>query len=151
MKGDVQLHGHLDLGDGVPQLAVSPDMTVRRASANDAEALRQLYMECDLRWGWTKKRTEQYILEDSRAVFVAVRNGTVIGSITLTRGLDTQEASVDNVAVSNACRRQGIGSRLAAELLDLCATEGVCRLQLDVWKSNEPAVRLYRKYGFRFD
>lgn len=45
--------------------------------------------------------------------------------------------------------RRGIGSALLAAIIDLAENWlGLTRLELEVFVDNEPAIRLYEKYGF---
>ena len=46
-------------------------------------------------------------------------------------------------------RRCGAGSRIIDKLLEICRSEGIKSLTLEVRKSNIPAQRLYEKYGFK--
>jgi GNAT superfamily N-acetyltransferase len=46
-------------------------------------------------------------------------------------------------------RGRGVNARLIAALKEWCRANGVTELRLDVYADNEPAVRAYRKAGFR--
>jgi ribosomal-protein-alanine N-acetyltransferase len=56
------------------------------------------------------------------------------------------ELHVNTIAVAETLRGQGIGSRLMSEVL---ARTGVTRATLEVRRSNEAALRLYEKFGFK--
>lgn len=45
-------------------------------------------------------------------------------------------------------REQGVGSALLQELLLIAFQNGVCKISLSV-ESNNPAIRLYQKFGFK--
>ena len=51
-------------------------------------------------------------------------------------------------ALDPACRGRGVGTRLLRAMLRLLADEGYPAVSLSVQKAN-PAVRLYRRLGFR--
>ncbi|MCB2261969.1 MAG: GNAT family N-acetyltransferase [Candidatus Thiosymbion ectosymbiont of Robbea hypermnestra] len=53
-----------------------------------------------------------------------------------------------SLVVHREARGQGVGSRLLLAAIDEAYTWGAERLVLTVLGSNEPALRLYRKYGF---
>ena len=59
------------------------------------------------------------------------------------------EADVMNLAVSPQYRRSGIGQRLLETLINRLAAEGINSLALEVRPSNEAALTLYRRFGFR--
>lgn len=58
------------------------------------------------------------------------------------------EGHLMNVAVAPGARRQGIARQLCRRLFDHAAGEGFDALTLEVRTSNEPAVELYRSFGF---
>jgi ribosomal-protein-alanine N-acetyltransferase len=53
-----------------------------------------------------------------------------------------------NIAVDPAYRRKGLGKRLLEYALDYCRQLGAERVELEVRTGNDPAIALYRKYGF---
>ena len=62
------------------------------------------------------------------------------------------EEELENpVAVSPACRRQGVAAALLEAALAECAARGVERLCLEVRESNAPAIALYTRFGFALD
>ena len=58
------------------------------------------------------------------------------------------EAEILDVAVDPACRRQGIGRLLMTSALATLRDSGAETVFLDVRRSNDPAVSLYRSLGF---
>jgi len=52
------------------------------------------------------------------------------------------------MGVEKELRGQGIGTRLLEECLGLAKRKGLIRIELDVFSSNVPAIRLYRRFGF---
>jgi ribosomal-protein-alanine N-acetyltransferase len=59
------------------------------------------------------------------------------------------EVHVLNVATHPSVRRSGHAARLLEHVIGF-ATRNKCRyVTLEVRRSNQPAIRLYRKYGFR--
>ncbi len=59
------------------------------------------------------------------------------------------EAHIVAIATHPAYRRRGIGERLLARALELARERDAKTVTLEVRVSNEPAQRLYEKYGFR--
>jgi len=60
------------------------------------------------------------------------------------------ELHVNNLAVEPGSRRRGVASALLAYVLEDAAGEGALRATLEVRRSNEPARRLYERFGFSF-
>jgi [ribosomal protein S18]-alanine N-acetyltransferase len=71
----------------------------------------------------------------------------VAGFIAFWRVLD--EMHINNVAIDPALRRQGLGRLLLSEALGAAAAMGIRHATLEVRRSNEPAVALYRALGFQ--
>jgi RimJ/RimL family protein N-acetyltransferase len=85
------------------------------------------------------------------AVYVAERNdGAIVGRLSLAR--DTHPASSHvadlGLMVSADARRQGIGRALLAAAVDWARSSGVAKIELHVFPWNEPAIRLYERFGF---
>lgn len=58
------------------------------------------------------------------------------------------EIHIMNLAVHPDHRRQRVACRLVEEILAVGRTQGIKKLHLEVRKSNDPARKLYEKYGF---
>ncbi len=82
-------------------------------------------------------------LSDSPAVFVASESfGFAMGRIA------ADEVELLTLAVAPAARRQGVGARLLATLLEKARTRGASRVFLEVAADNTAAVGLYLQAGF---
>lgn len=73
--------------------------------------------------------------------------GTVLGFLVLSPVLD--EGSVDNIAVAPEARRRGTADALVADAVRRAREAELSFLTLEVRASNDPAIRLYEKHGFR--
>jgi len=71
-------------------------------------------------------------------------------SIALAENLDFQPLLIA-MWISPAARGRGLGRMLLDASVDWCASNGYRQLRLGVAEDNEPAERLYQRYGFRFD
>ena len=72
--------------------------------------------------------------------------GHVIAYLGVLIALD--EGQITNVATHPLWRRRGCADALLHALRRACAARGLCTLSLEVRKSNEVAIALYRKHGF---
>lgn len=59
------------------------------------------------------------------------------------------EAELYQIAVREDSRRRGIGDALMEEAIRYCRSHGVKAVYLEVRRSNEAAIRLYKKHGFK--
>lgn len=55
---------------------------------------------------------------------------------------------VKDIAVHPDCRGEGIGKRLLSRALDALGAQNASSVKLEVRESNDPAIRLYRQFGF---
>ena len=79
-------------------------------------------------------------------VRVAEADGAVAAFSLVWRVVD--ELHLLNVAVAPAARRRGLGEALMLDMLEIGRTAGTRTIFLEVRRSNEPAIGLYRKLGF---
>ncbi|EGP43013.1 GNAT family N-acetyltransferase [Achromobacter insuavis] len=85
---------------------------------------------------------------------VATHQGEVIGSATLEQFARVRRSHCGAIGmgVARAWQRQGVGSRLLAELLSVAdGWMNLRRVELTVYSDNEAAVALYRKHGFEVE
>ena len=59
-----------------------------------------------------------------------------------------EDSHVTTIAVAPELRGQRLGEEMLVQLLDEAIARGASWITLEVRESNEPAQRLYRKYGF---
>ena len=60
-----------------------------------------------------------------------------------------EEAHITNIAVAPEFRRKHIGEALLRKTIDVCYSNMVKYITLEVRVSNTPAIGLYEKYGFK--
>lgn len=75
------------------------------------------------------------------------RPGRIVGYAGMWLVID--EAHITTIAVREAARGQGLGELLLTSLIEAASEMGADRVTLEVRVSNDPAQRLYEKYGFR--
>src|SRR2546426_5897277 len=59
-----------------------------------------------------------------------------------------EQARILMLAVYSTWRRRRVGSALMDSFLKECAMRGIASVELEVRKSNEPAIKFYMRYGF---
>jgi putative acetyltransferase len=144
---------------------VSKNFIVRRADPSDAEGLTRLAEAVTAEpeaWlittdgEWRSVGEERRYLKAVRryphaAVFVAERDdGAIIGRLSLARDTHPASAHVADLGlmVAKDARRQGVGWALMEAAVEWARTSGVRKLELHVFPWNEPAIRLYERFGF---
>jgi ribosomal-protein-alanine acetyltransferase len=81
-----------------------------------------------------------------RTALVVEQDESVVGFIVGRQANDEWE--IENIAVTGAARRSGLGSRLVGETLDLVRSRGGKAVFLEVRESNRAARSLYEKWAF---
>ncbi len=108
----------------------------------DLPKISKIELECfSLPWTADMLKTQ---ISDRHIFLVAVEKEEILGYIGLMKVLD--EGHISNVAVAEKHRGNGIANELLNELLD--RTKDLSFLTLEVRESNEPAISLYKKFGF---
>ena len=94
---------------------------------------------------------KSYMSSKGCHMWVAEWNGKVVGMV----GLTHQEkhkpgvAELQRMSVSTTCRKMGIAGKLLSELLKHAREEGLEKIVLTTSSAQGPAIRLYKKYGFK--
>ena len=139
------------------------DYLIRPAEPGDAAALVDLANAVGGEpEGWLITTTNWRSASDERryiksirryphaAVFVAETNEGIVGRLSV--GRDPHPASQHvadlGLMVAKAHRGQGIGAALLQAAVDWAKERGVQKLELHVFPHNEPAIRLYERFGF---
>ncbi len=78
---------------------------------------------------------------------VALERGRVVGYII--GWIIEDEFHIGNIAVTGKRQRQGIAKRILAEAIRVAHERGVRMATLEVRASNDAAISLYERYGFR--
>ncbi|MCQ2509746.1 MAG: ribosomal protein S18-alanine N-acetyltransferase, partial [Lachnospiraceae bacterium] len=95
---------------------------------------------------WTGSDFSVYLEREDGLFLVAEEDGKVLGYCGVI--MVPPEGDITNVSVSSDSRRKGAGRALVEEMLKRTKEKGVDTLFLEVRKSNEAAITLYRNQGF---
>ena len=131
-------------------------MNVRRATEADETKLRELWEEFEREVPWTIEEPETWAeewldtLEDVRAggVFLAEDDEGAAGVARVERSVRGR-AHVQLVYVRERGRRQGVAKALLRECVEHAHDQGARFVSLDVLSSNELALTVWRRLGFR--
>jgi putative acetyltransferase len=135
-------------------------LSIRRIEPTDYEALHRIFTGPQVVWGtlqlpfpsveaWRKR-----LAEPPEGVFslVACQATEVVGQLdiqTFPNRPRRRHAGQIGMAVRDDCQGQGVGTALVQAAVDLADQWlNILRLELEVYADNEPALRLYKKFGF---
>ena len=127
-------------------------MIIRKAEPADAGSIAQIEKECIAR-PWSIVLIEADLKDNPNAsYFVAQEDGEIIGFIG-THDI-VGEINITNVAVRKVYRRIGAADGLMQAMFDevnkkIDSGKEVVGVTLEVRVSNNPAIKLYEKYGFK--
>jgi ribosomal protein S18 acetylase RimI-like enzyme len=143
---------------------------IREARTQDYEALCPLLDEVDAyhrqalpqvyRAPDGPARSREYVLaiiaSHDAALYVAEEDGQIVGLVhVLVRQapdvpilVPRRYAVIENIVVSRAHRRRGIGRALIERAQHWAAEQGLTRVELNVWEFNEGAMAFYRELGY---
>src|SRR5512145_1131417 len=135
-------------------------ITIRHSEPDDYEAVHQIFCGPRATWGtlqmpypsaemWRKKLAEP---PEGLYSLVACVDGKVVGQ----SGLHTfpnrprrRHVGQIGMAVRDDWQGKGVGTALMQAAVDLADKWlNLFRLELEVYTDNEPAIRLYKKFGF---
>lgn len=133
------------------------DVLVRAMVAGDVERMTEIYnqrnvaaMTLQILYTSESERAARFAASDSQRMLVAEVDGRVVGhgGLTLYARRRAHAGSI-GMGVDQACHGQGVGTALLAALIDLADNwYNLRRIELEVYTDNEPAVRLYKRFGF---
>ena len=94
---------------------------------------------------------KSYMSNEGSHMWVAEWNGKVVGMVGLIHN-DSHKpgvAELQRMSVSPGCRRMGIARKLLDELLKHAKDQQFEKVELTTTSAQIPAIRLYKKYGFK--
>jgi [ribosomal protein S18]-alanine N-acetyltransferase len=118
---------------------------VRTATPADLPRMMEIARHAVTAAQWTQPQYEQ-VFSSSRRVMVIEEKSTVLGFI-IGRGA-AGEWEIENIAITEAARRRGLGTRLLGEFLHHIRNNGAVGVFLEVRESNLAARKLYEKWAF---
>ncbi len=129
----------------------SEELRIHEILRGDEEDIADLAaMErCIFSDAWTQQGISETLCQENTLVLGVWKGDFLAGYVIFYHVLD--EGEIARIAVEPSCRQRGVAGRLFDRLVQSCEAKGICRLMLEVRRSNEAAISFYRKYGFTED
>jgi len=128
-----------------PRPTEAPPLSLRLLREEDLDSVMALEEVC-FSSHWSREAMQSELGNACAFYVVGEENGRIVGYGG--EWIIMDEAHITTIAVDPDRRGQRFGERLLIALLQEARYRGARRATLEVRISNEPAVRLYRKYGF---
>ena len=139
---------------------ISP-LTIRRALPGDAEAVARIFDSPKAVWGtlqvpYTSSEVWRKRLEADGVyhLLACVENEAVgeLGLMTYPNAPRRKHVGAIGMAVRDDWQGKGVGTALMQAAVDLADRWlNLTRIELEVYTDNEPAVHLYKKFGFEIE
>ena len=134
-------------------------ITIRHSNKEEYEAVSEVYAGFDtasntLQTPFPSKDLWKSRLENipqGSYSLIAEKAGEIIGQIGFETSKNPRRKHVASfgMGVKESFHGQGVGSKLLSSVLDLADNWlNIKRIELVVYTDNEPAINLYKKYGF---
>jgi len=139
---------------------MTSEVVIRKAVSTDMDAMIELLrllfaIETDFVFDNDRQRAGLTFLlkpDDACCVLVAECAGQVVGMCTAQLLMSTAEggikAVIEDVVVSEGCRRQGMGAKLLTAIKQWAVDKGARRLDLLADRRNQPALSFYQQLGW---
>jgi [ribosomal protein S18]-alanine N-acetyltransferase len=126
-------------------LRAAIDVRVRPMASGDVDAAHAVLKECPEASIWSK---EDLLASASGGIaLVAELDGSFAGI--LIGRLAADELEIQNLAVGRAWRHRGAATHLVMDAVARACSAGAKQIYLEVRASNEAAIALYTRLGFR--
>lgn len=122
------------------------NIILRKSCFNDIDEICRIENESFSAEGWSRKSFEDFLSNQDNIMLSAELDGKIAGYILVSIAADEAELLI--IAVDKSSRKKGIADMLLKEALkQLCGKTDT--FYLEVRESNQAAVNLYIKNGFK--
>ncbi len=130
----------------ISRLFAHREPALSEASARDAAAFAALH-DASFRRGWSEQEVDTLLI-DRHVIAHRALSGSRLAGFIMSRVVE-DEAEILSVAVARRQRGRGLARDLLNLHLRRLAGLGARAVFLEVDEHNDPAIRLYRRAGFR--
>ena len=141
------------------KLGNSKSLLIRNAEAKDAEEIILMVKQVIDETGFFPRTAEEFNVTveqeidyiKSTALFLLVEiDGKIVGSVTLDRShlIKLNHIVTLGITILKEYCGLGIGSLLMEKVIEWTKSNGVEKIELEVFENNTSAIMLYKKFGF---
>jgi ribosomal protein S18 acetylase RimI-like enzyme len=130
-------------------------LQIRRYQPQDNEAVKALHYAGLQQFGATSDPYNDSDLDDIEDVYINNNGDFLVGTIDgqivamgALRKVSAKRAEIKRIRVRRDCQRRGYAQAILKKLIELAESLGYTELHLDTVASNNPAQRLFEKFGF---
>ena len=139
---------HMERNSFEPIFVTKHALTFRKATEADIPTLYSIDNLCFSTDEDNMSGRFDNIIDDSNyTVFLAFHNGKAVGKAHLR--WQTDDVILSDIAIIPSFQKQGLGSELLAYCINHALSAGKTKLALDVETSNQNALKLYTRNGFK--
>lgn len=120
-------------------------LIIREVQEKDLPALYEIEKTLEDKWSYELLKND-FLGNDFSYYLLGEKDDRIVGYIALMN--IAGEIHINNIAVDEAYRRQGIGEDLLKAGIDYYSREKLIGYTLEVREDNYPAIGLYEKLGF---
>ena len=121
------------------------NLVIRKAEKEDLDFLAEIENECS-GMPWTREQFEEELNFPLAYTYIAEADGNAAGFFSM--HVVSDDAHLNEFGVKSEYRRNGIGRKLAEQMLNICKEKDCSVFSLEVRESAFPAIALYEKVGF---
>ncbi len=121
---------------------------IRKIEENDLEVVFRIEKELFLEDAWNKNMFLDEMNQNPFSnIYIYETNGEIVGYFDLL--ISYENAEIANIGVSTKYQNRGIACEMMEFILQLVQLNNCENFTLEVRKSNESAIHVYEKYGFK--
>lgn len=121
-------------------------MQITKMTLEDLDNISEI-LASDFDEFWNYNIFKNELLNENSKYIVAKNKNEIVGFAGIWIAID--EAHITNIVTKKSYRKQGIGSLLLQNLIDLCYKLNITKITLEVNENNLSATYLYKKFGFK--
>lgn len=119
---------------------------IREMQFDDLESVMEIE-NANFSKPWTETGFFTFLIRDDTLFLVAAEDDHILGYCGIV--MIQEEGDITNVSVAKNVQNMGIGQRLMEELLMRTKEKGIQKIFLEVRESNQQAIHVYEKIGFK--
>lgn len=140
---------HMVRQSDISLLINKSQLSLRIATAQDLKELCKIDSACFTVHQDMVERFMHLLKSDNYKILLAIKNKKTIGKAHIQ--YKSESAHFSDIAILPPFQKKGLGSELLAHCINEALSQGKTTIDLDVEASNQRALKLYEKHGFKIE